>query len=170
VPIDIPELTVGVPSQNLKSKYCAMGKIRYSCVDRKPGDENTTDEDFDGILIFIKPSLIGQEPRDVVNYWQGRATFPQEVITDQWFSEAQFESYRTLGSSIIEAICNDKSGRMSLAAFAEKVRDHNQLNFQAFKEEVSFLALESEIRELLQKAPIDSYRSKVRRFIKDVVR
>lgn len=55
------------------------------------------DDDFDGILIFIKPSLIGQEPRDVINYWQGRSTFPQEVITDQWFSEAQFESYRALG-------------------------------------------------------------------------
>ncbi len=63
VPIEIPELTVGVPSQNLKSKYCAMGKIRYSCVDRDPTDKTTTDDDFDGILIFIKPSLIGQEPR-----------------------------------------------------------------------------------------------------------
>jgi len=170
VPIDIPELTVGVPSQDLKSKYCAVGTIRYSCVDRDPGDSTTTNEDFDGVLVFIKPSLIGKEPRDVVNYWQGRATFPQEVITDQWFSEAQFESYRTLGSSIIEAICDDTSSQMTLAAFSEKAREHNQLNFSVFRNEAGFMALEHQIKQWLQGTPAPDYKSKVGRFMKTLIR
>ena len=168
VPIDIPEMAVGVPSQNLKSKYCAIGKIRYSCVDKPQGD-STPDENFDGILILIKPSLIGREPRDVINYWQGRSTFPQETITDQWFSEAQFESYRTLGSSIIDAICQDSSPNMKLESFAQRAQAHNELRFDAFREQIGLLALEHKFKEVMQDAP-DSYGSKVRDFMKTVLR
>jgi hypothetical protein len=170
VPIEIPEMGVGTPSQNLKTKYCAIGKIRYSCVDRDPADRETEDDDFDGVLIFIKPSLIGQEPRDVINYWQGRASFPQEAITDQWFSESQFESYRALGSYIIEAICQDKTGQMTLGSFAQKVHEHNLLKFEAFREQISLLALEHEFKGEMQRAPINSYQAKVREFMKTLLR
>jgi len=168
VPIEIPELAVGVPSQNLKNKYCAIGTIRYSCVDRDPDDSSKEDCDYDGTLIFIKPSLIGQEPRDIINYWQARSSFPQEAITDQWFSEAQFESYRSLGSYIIEAIAQDKTGKMTLAAFEQRVREHNRLKFQAFQEKISYLALEHKFIEELKDAP-ESYRDKVRVFMKSLL-
>jgi hypothetical protein len=170
VPIDIPELAVGVPSQNLKNKYCAIGKIRYSCVDRGSADADARDEDFDGILVFIKPSLIGQEPRDVINYWQGRSSFPQEIITDQWFSEAQFESYRALGSYMIDAICGDSNNPISLTSFAQKVRDHNLLNFQAFQEQISYFALEQEFKRVMKDKPVLSYQSKVRQFMDSLLR
>ncbi|HEY0763301.1 MAG TPA: patatin-like phospholipase family protein [Pyrinomonadaceae bacterium] len=170
VPIDIPELSVTNPSQDMKNKYCAIGTIRYSCVDRNPNDATTTDKDYDGVLIYIKPSLIGEEPRDVVNYWQDRHTFPQEVITDQWFSEAQFESYRALGSFIIDAICGgDSRNPVNLAAFAAKVRDHNQLDFRAFREQISYLALEHEFKTSMNDNTFanvfSSYRRKVRKFM-----
>lgn len=170
VPIELQEMAVGVPSQNLKKKYCAIGTIRYSCVDRDPDDTTTTDDDFDGTLIFIKPSLIGEEPRDVINYWQSRGTFPQEVITDQWFSEAQFESYRALGSRIIDAICGDGRNQINLAAFAEKVRDHNAMNFRAFDDEIGFMALQEVFRDGVAKAPLQSYRGKVQKFMEDLLR
>jgi len=182
VPIDIPELSVGVPSQNLKSKYCAIGRIRYSCVDKdRPASAQTSDgekdydDDYDGVLIFIKPSLIGQEPRDIINYWQSRAGFPQENITDQWFSEAQFESYRALGSYMIEAICRDKNpdkdpGEMSLDAFAQKAHDHNLLNFDAFREQIGLMALEHEFKGLMQTTPVDTYQAKVRDFMNRLLR
>jgi hypothetical protein len=170
VPIDIPELSVTNPSQDMKNKYCAIGTIRYSCVDRNPTDATTTDKDYDGVLIYIKPSLIGEEPRDVVNYWQDRQTFPQEVITDQWFSEAQFESYRALGSYIIDAICGgDSRNPVNLAAFAAKVRDHNQVDFRAFREKISYLALEQEFKTSMGDNTFpnafSSYRRKVRNFM-----
>ena len=51
----------------------------------------------DGWLIYIKPSLNQNEPRDLVNYLEESPDFPQESIADQFFSESQFESYRMLG-------------------------------------------------------------------------
>jgi len=169
VPIDLPELSVTNPSQDMKNKYCAIGTIRYSCVDRDPTDATTTDKDYDGVLIYVKPSLIGEEPRDVVNYWQDRQTFPQEAITDQWFTEAQFESYRALGSFIIDAICGDSRNPVNLAAFAAKVRDHNQLDFRAFREQISYLALEHEFKTSMRDGTFAnafaSYRRKVRKFM-----
>jgi hypothetical protein len=170
VPIDVPELAVGVPSQNLKNKYCAIGKIRYSCVDRDPNDKSMSDDDYDGILVFIKPSLLGEEPRDVINYWQSRSTFPQEVITDQWFNEAQFESYRALGSFIIDTICGDTRSRINLAHFTQKVRDHNLLNLRAFQEQISYVALEQAFKDGMENGSIDSYRKKVRSFMESILR
>jgi hypothetical protein len=174
VPIEMPDLAVGAPSQGFKNKYCAIGTIRYSCVDRNPDDNTSSDEEYDGTLIFIKPSLIGDEARDIINYWQSSSTFPQEVITDQWFSEAQFESYRALGSGIIDAICGDSRSRMNLANFEEKVRDHNLLNFRAFEEQLSHFALQEEFKEGMFKEPFNSsrssYRAKVRKFMETILR
>jgi hypothetical protein len=171
VPIDISELSVNEPSQTMRGKYCAIGTIRYSCVDRDPMDKTSKDEDYDGVLIYIKPSLIGEEPRDVINYWQGSSGFPQEIIVDQWFSEAQFESYRALGSHIIDAICgiDERVGsdrnEVNFAAFARKVREHNELDFRAFHDEISYAALEQQFKEIMQQVAFPSYKRKVRKFL-----
>src|SRR5205807_1913429 len=134
---------------------------------------DATDEDFDGDLIYIKPSLIGAEPRDVVNYWQGSNGFPQETITDQWFSEAQFESYRALGSHIIDTICDpDNLGarnKMSLAAFGRKAYEHNQLDFRAFRENIGYLALETLSKEAMGVYTYPSYKNKVKKFIDNLL-
>lgn len=52
------------------------------------------------LILFIKPSLIGNEPQDVLNYARSHESFPQEPTVDQYFDEAQWESYRTLGEHI----------------------------------------------------------------------
>jgi hypothetical protein len=163
-------MSITTPSQNLKNKYCAIGRIRYSCVDRDPNNpvhQRMKDADFDGVLIVIKASMIGQEPRDVINYGQSSEDFPQEIIVDQWFSEAQFESYRALGSHIIDAICGGDQNQVSLASFARKVREHNQLNFQAFREEIDFTAFEHQVKEIMGQRPLiyPGYRRKVRSYI-----
>jgi hypothetical protein len=115
---------------------------------------------------------IGLEPRDVINYWQGSKGFPQESITDQWFSEAQFESYRALGSYIVEAICKvgDPKVPLSLETFAQKVHGHNVLNFEAFREQIDLLALEHEFKGEMQRAPVDTYKAKVRDFMNRILR
>lgn len=173
VPIDMPEMSITTPSQNMKNKYCAIGKIRYSCVDRDPQNpdhQKMKDEDFDGVLIYVKASMIGEEPRDVLNYGQSSNNFPQEMIVDQWFSEAQFESYRALGSHIIDAICGGSQNQVTLAAFARKVREHNQLNFRAFQEEINYAAFEHQFKELLNQHPIPSFRGKVRSYMDKLLR
>jgi len=74
--------------------YCAIGTIEYSRVDG-PGTP-------DGTLIYIKPAFYGREPTDVLNYARTTREFPHESTADQFFSESQFESYRALGSFIID--------------------------------------------------------------------
>jgi hypothetical protein len=79
-------------------KYCAVGSIGYSRLD--PQEPN-------GILIYIKPALCEDEPIDIYNYARTSAGFPHESTNDQWFSESQFESYRMLGSHIIDQLCGE---------------------------------------------------------------
>lgn len=51
-------------------------------------------------LIVLKPRLIAEAPLDVWHYKQEHDAFPQETTTDQFFDEAQWESYRKLGLEI----------------------------------------------------------------------
>jgi hypothetical protein len=175
VPIEMRDVSITPPAQGLMGKYCAVGKIRYSCVDRRGGDEGMKDGDFDGTLIYVKASMVGEEPRDVINYGRGSKDFPQEIIVDQWFSEAQFESYRALGSHIIDAICSgderdiDDQQQLTLAAFERKAREHNRLNFRAFKGRIDYSALASQFRRALQTEGSARYKRRVRRFMKEML-
>ncbi len=56
----------------------------------------------DGILIYLKPSLTGDEPVDILEYAAHHEAFPHESTADQFFDESQFESYRRLGEHIGE--------------------------------------------------------------------
>jgi hypothetical protein len=51
-------------------------------------------------LLMIKPSLMGDESMDVLQYQRTHPLFPQEPTSDQYFDEAQWESYRKLGEHI----------------------------------------------------------------------
>jgi hypothetical protein len=115
IPIEFPrELTIYPRTETEKretGRYWAIGRIRYSCVDRKPnepGHDKLTDDDFDGTLVYIKPAFYGlKEPRDVYNYATANPAFPHESTTDQFYSESQFESYRALGSFIVDQVCQE---------------------------------------------------------------
>lgn len=50
-----------------------------------------------GTLLYIKTSIEGHEPEDVLGYRRNHPTFPDESTGDQFFGEDQFESYRKLG-------------------------------------------------------------------------
>ena len=83
-----------------KGLYCAVASVRYSEVDG-------TDPNNDGVLIYIKPTLLGRGepvPYDIYSYAQSNEAFPHESTADQWFSESQFESYRALGFHIVEQL------------------------------------------------------------------
>jgi hypothetical protein len=78
-----------------------------------------------GILLYIKTSLNGNEPADIKHYAVNNKTFPQQPTTDQFFDEAQFESYRGLGVHIIEEICGEglsHSGGLTLDGFLDAAR------------------------------------------------
>jgi hypothetical protein len=75
--------------------HYAIGTICYSRMDPDAPD---------GILIYLKPSLSGDEPVDILEYAAHHGQFPHEPTTDQFFDESQFESYRQLGEHIAEEV------------------------------------------------------------------
>ena len=102
--------------------YCAIGSIFYpEC------------RDAPGTIIYIKPGYYGHEPADVRAYAAKNASFPHEMTMYQWFTESQFESYRSLGSYVIATICGDygSDGRrrppdrsLTLDKFIDLARDY----------------------------------------------
>jgi hypothetical protein len=99
-----------------QSRHCAIGTLRYSAVDGAGAP--------DGTLIYIKSSLTGNEPEDVLNYSAQNATFPHQSTADQWFDESQFEAYRRLGYHIVEEILQFKDGVVSMGDFRERVKSY----------------------------------------------
>lgn len=79
-------------------RNCGIATIKYSDVDG-------SDPKNDGVLIYVKPTLDGDEPIDIVNYKSLHPAFPHESTADQMYSETQFESYRKLGSHMINSFC-----------------------------------------------------------------
>jgi hypothetical protein len=86
-------MTAGPSETNV---HCATAEISYGCVD--PGATA-------GTLIYIKPVLDQMQSIDVDHYYASHKEFPQEPTADQFFDEAQFESYRRLGLESIDRIC-----------------------------------------------------------------
>ncbi len=90
-----PELLQLQTESKLSRSHYALGLIRYDRVDQGGSP---------GLLVYLKPSLTGNEPADVTEYANSHAEFPHEPTTDQFFDESQFESYRALGAHIAYAL------------------------------------------------------------------
>jgi len=59
-------------------------------------------------LLFMKPTIIGTESADILEYQRNNLAFPHEPTMDQFFTESQWESYRQLGMIIGEELCSAK--------------------------------------------------------------
>lgn len=55
-------------------------------------------------LVYVKPTLIGDESADVHRYHTEHPSFPHETTLQQFFDEAQWESYRQLGEHIAHKV------------------------------------------------------------------
>ncbi|MBK8762648.1 MAG: hypothetical protein IPM03_19945 [Sulfuritalea sp.] len=94
-----------------------VGRICYGDVDGKVKN---------GVICYLKPILLGGEPLDVQRYAalsrksDKEACFPHQTTADQFFDEAQFESYRMLGHFMTTKVFPDSEWpRRSGAAAAE---------------------------------------------------
>jgi len=61
-------------------------------------------EGTQGVVVYIKSSLTGDEPADVLNYKKEHSSFPHDTTLNQWFTESQFESYRRLGHHVAVSV------------------------------------------------------------------
>ncbi|MGO9453253.1 MAG: hypothetical protein ACLQDV_19745 [Candidatus Binataceae bacterium] len=92
----VPERKAFFKSANearLSLRHAALARITY-----------LDDPDCESYLLLIKPSLIGEEPQDILNYHSANPDFPHESTAEQFFNEAQWESYRRLGQHIGEKV------------------------------------------------------------------
>jgi hypothetical protein len=90
IDIDLSMITPD-PTTGLSKSHCAIGRIRYPECPHRPS-----------WLIYMKNSMTGNEPAPILNYKKTSPLFPHESTADQFFDDAQFESYRALGDHIAE--------------------------------------------------------------------
>ena len=75
----------------VKGAYSAFAVIEYPEVQSSGRRQR-------GYLLYIKAYCGGlEEPADVRAYWLANPAFPHDTTLNQFFGEAQFESYRALG-------------------------------------------------------------------------
>jgi hypothetical protein len=88
------------PNKNRRETipYCAIGTVDYKSVD---GTETGCGN---GYILYIKPAYHGTEGAGIRSYAAAHPAFPHESTSDQWFTESQLESYRSLGLDIMNNI------------------------------------------------------------------
>ncbi len=94
VEIDL-DVTPLRPGENgFSGQHAVLGSIHYDGL-------NGTDK---GSIIYFKPNLTGDEPPDVLQYRTRNYAFPHEGTGDQFYDEAQWESYRRLGEHAVGVV------------------------------------------------------------------
>jgi len=121
VDLGIPiEFGSGMPmygARDIRNRYCTVGKIHYYCVDGK----DLAGKNLEGTIVYIKACLNGSEPNDVLHYASSAPDFPQQGTEQLWFDESQFESYRRLGTHVVEQIWNQNSPQLGQSLVAQFV-------------------------------------------------
>lgn len=134
VPVEFPCLPISGNSPSGsegKGMYWALGRIRYKCIDGPNAK--------DGVLLYIKPAVYGKdEPRDILEYKESYPAFPHQSTADQFFDEPQFESYRMLGSFIMDQLCGEGTDEVNLYKVIDDAWEKVELgmkgqNFDDFK-------------------------------------
>ncbi len=70
-------------------KHVAIGSIHYT-------------DNSEGVLIYLRTGITGDEPVEVERYRKANPSFPYESTADQFFDPEQWEAYRALGQHIGE--------------------------------------------------------------------
>jgi hypothetical protein len=97
--IDLQQASEVTPPQQPKwsSQHHVVLKIQY------PADSSGGPES--GYLIYVKSSMTGDEPFELIQFKRSNAAFPHDPTADQFFDPARFESYRQLGYHVADSVC-----------------------------------------------------------------
>jgi MFS family permease len=80
--------------------HFAYGEIDYGTQEDK--------KHLKGEILYIKLSRTDNEPSGVRHYRLSNPDFPHQSTGDQFFDEAQFEAYRSLGQHVAEDVLSEK--------------------------------------------------------------
>ncbi|MDG3003922.1 GMC oxidoreductase [Paludisphaera mucosa] len=92
----VPAAVAGSTGPKRSRKHAALYRVRY--------DEETV---ATSLLLYLKTSLTGDEEVDVAEYKALHSDFPHESTANQFFDEAQWESYRSLGEHVAAGLFGD---------------------------------------------------------------
>ncbi len=128
------EIEIDIAAIRAKRLHFAVGEVNYQLCDGV--------EVKNGKLLYLKPVLTGDESVDIFNYDKMHDEFPHEPTGDQWFDEAQFESYRKLGAHSLEYLREEHE--LTLEKLFEKAEKMHRFEVQKVHDEE---------KELSKKAP-----------------
>lgn len=100
IEIDLDELRLD--AKKLSRSHFQFCRVKYPAADSLEAGV--------GYMLYVKLSLTGNEGEFIRKYRMDEPEFPHHSTSNQFFSEAQFEAYRSLGEHIgeklfIEALC-----------------------------------------------------------------
>lgn len=129
VPIDFVSAFAIRKGKEPANRHCAVAEIQYGCVDTVIGPDGKEQEAKSGCLVYIKTSMNGNEPADVLQYAATHPDFPHESTANQFFNESQFETYVRLGSHVVHEIVEPKPDSplhkpLTAQDFAEAAKKH----------------------------------------------
>jgi hypothetical protein len=93
IDIDLAELKLN--EDRFSRTHFTLGRIEY------PDGQQ-------GLLLYIKLSVTGNEDAYVLDYRRANESFPHESTLDQVFEESQFEAYRALGEHVAGDLLRDE--------------------------------------------------------------
>jgi hypothetical protein len=116
IPIEFHALDISKAGQGMGNPHAVLGTIRYSAVDGPLTP--------DGLLLYVKATLSGDEPVDIRNFAATHPAFPHDPTGNQFFDEDRFESYRALGyhsimsvaGKFVDADCHDLCAAVARAS------------------------------------------------------
>jgi hypothetical protein len=92
-----PKIDLGI---RVSASHLLLARVDYPDGEQLGPGFSSKDGKAHSLLVIMKPTLTGDEALDVLQYAATHPTFPQEPTADQFFDEAQWESYRRLGEHI----------------------------------------------------------------------
>jgi hypothetical protein len=105
IELDVEALRPGADGNSIQ--HAVVGTIHYDGL-------YGTDK---GTILYIKPTITGDEPADVLQHHSRYTHFPHDSTAEQFYNEAQWESYRCLGEHVGRAVFSfvekAKPGRQS---------------------------------------------------------
>jgi len=113
--IQLEKISLPLPDPRASTKTNPSGQVwsenSYLIIKvRYPDDELTRrqlGEDRTGYLIYVKPTLTGKEPADLLHYRKTRPEFPHDPTVEMCFDPEQFHMYRRLGERLGDVLIQE---------------------------------------------------------------
>lgn len=109
VRIELDTDLISPDPQGISQQHLMVGRIHYGDVhmpaeEQAVGDPTLSYANNQGVIVWIKNSVTGDESGDLKNHRAMHPKFPYDSTVDQFFDESQFESYRELGLHSIQTL------------------------------------------------------------------